>query len=237
MPPFSFSSPSVVAFVVLPIVLIGVFAWGVDAAWQRDPSARPQARRAGLIAFASGLVWMALTGLVANSGVLREWSAMPPPFFLFMLSIFVVAFGISSSSVGKRIASLPLWVLVAVQSFRLPLELAMHRLSEHGIMPEQMSYSGRNWDIVTGVTAILVAALLKTNRIGRAGAFVWNIAGLALLANILIVAVRSTPRFAAFGPDRLNVFVTYVPFVWLPAIMVLAALAGHLIIFRALRRA
>ena len=40
----------------------------------------------------------------------------------------------------------------------------------------------------------------------------------------------STPRFAAFGPDRLNIFVTYPPFVWLPAVLVLAALAGHLII-------
>jgi heme exporter protein D len=28
--------------------------------------------------------------------------------------------------------------------------------------------------------------------------------------------------------------VTYPPFVWLPAVMVLAALAGHLLIFRAL---
>jgi heme exporter protein D len=32
-----------------------------------------------------------------------------------------------------------------------------------------------------------------------------------------------------------NVFVMYAPFVWLPAVMVLAALAGHLVVFRALR--
>jgi hypothetical protein len=31
-------------------------------------------------------------------------------------------------------------------------------------------------------------------------------------------------------------FVAYPPFVWLPAVMVVAALAGHLVIFRALRR-
>jgi hypothetical protein len=29
--------------------------------------------------------------------------------------------------------------------------------------------------------------------------------------------------------------VTYPPYVWLPAVMVVAALAGHLLIFRALR--
>jgi hypothetical protein len=47
------------------------------------------------------------------------------------------------------------------------------------------------------------------------------------------VAVLSTPVFAVFGSYRLNTFVTYVPFVWLPAVMVSAALAGHLIIARA----
>jgi len=54
-----------------------------------------------------------------------------------------------------------------------------------------------------------------------------------LLTNIVVVAILSTPKFAAFGPDRLNVFVFYPPFVWLPAVLVLAALAGHLIVFRA----
>ena len=48
------------------------------------------------------------------------------------------------------------------------------------------------------------------------------------------MAILSTPRFAAFGADRLNVFVAYPPFVWLPAVLVLAALAGHLLVFRAL---
>ena len=62
----------------------------------------------------------------------------------------------------------------------------------------------------------------------------WNVGGLILLVNIVAVAILSTPTFAAFGPDRLNVFVFYPPFVWLPAVLVLAALAGHLIVFRAL---
>jgi hypothetical protein len=63
---------------------------------------------------------------------------------------------------------------------------------------------------------------------------VWNVLGLALLVNVVVVAVLLTPRFRYFGDDQLNVWVTYPPFVWLPAVMVLAALAGHLVIFRAL---
>ena len=112
----------------------------------------------------------------------------------------------------------------------------MHALGNRGIRPEQMSYSGRNFDVVTGATAIVVAGLVLAGVAGRRLVMAWNILGLALLVNIVVVAILSTPRFAVFGPDRLNVFVTYPPFVWLPAVLVLAALAGHLIVFRALKQ-
>ena len=43
------------------------------------------------------------------------------------------------------------------------------------------------------------------------------------------------PMFHRFGMDRLNVWVADPPFVWLPTVMVLTALAGHLLMFRKLR--
>jgi hypothetical protein len=52
--------------------------------------------------------------------------------------------------------------------------------------------------------------------------------------NVVTIAFLSTPTFAWFGHDRLNVWVTYPPYVWLPAVMVTGALTGHLLIFRAL---
>ena len=59
--------------------------------------------------------------------------------------------------------------------------------------------------------------------------------GLLLLINVVTVAILGTPRIRYFGDAHLNTWVTYTPFVWLPAVMVLAALAGHLIVFQALR--
>jgi hypothetical protein len=104
-------------------------------------------------------------------------------------------------------------------------------------MPVQMSFSGRNFDIFTGITALIVAALVRWGRAGRGLVLAWNILGLALLVNIMVIAILATPRIQYFGPRNINFFVAYPPFVWLPAIMVLAALAGHLIIFRALKSA
>jgi len=59
----------------------------------------------------------------------------------------------------------PLAVLVIVQSFRLPLELAMHRAFVEGLMPVQMSYSGLNFDIVTGTTALVLGLAMMVTRV------------------------------------------------------------------------
>jgi hypothetical protein len=152
---------------------------------------------------------------------------------LLLGGVLVLSVTIATSRLGTRLATgLPLWALVGVHVFRLPLELAMHGLAERGIMPVQMSYSGRNFDIVTGITAPIVAWLVWRGIGGNWLVIAWNLLGLGLLMNIVAVAIASTPPFAAFGPDRLNIFVMVTPFVWLPAVMVVAALAGHLVILR-----
>jgi hypothetical protein len=180
--------------------------------------------------------WMTATWFAAASGILRNFEATPPPFAFLVIGIVALACLIAFTPYGGVLATgLPIWALVAVQAFRLPLEVAMHAMYERGVMPIQMSYSGRNFDVVTGITAIAVAWLAASGRAGRWLVMAWNVLGLALLVNIVGVAILSTPRFRYFGDDRVNVFVMDPPFVWLPAVMVLAALAGHLLIFRALR--
>lgn len=227
MPTYSLTEPSVAAFVAIPMCLAFLFIWAV---------ARVSGPGAITAAAVGTAVWMAGTLALAVSGMLRRWDATPPPFALLVAAVVLLAVVIAFSGVGRRIASqIPLWALVATQAFRLPLELAMHRLAVRGIMPPQMSYTGFNFDIVTGATAVAVAFLLLQRRAGRALVMAWNVGGLVLLLNVVVIAIVSTPRLHVFGADRMNVFVTYPPFVWLPSVMVLAALAGHLLVFRALR--
>jgi len=224
MPAYSVTDLPILAFLLLPATIAILFVWAVAATGG-----------SGLRAAVFTLIWMGATLALADRGVFRNWDAIPPPFALLVAALIVLGVSIAFGPVGGRLATgLPLWVLVGVQAFRLPLELAMHALVSRGIMPGQMSYSGRNFDVITGATAIVVAALVAAGVAGRRLVLAWNILGLVLLANIVVVALLSTPRIAAFGPDRLNTFVTYPPFVWLPTVLVLAALAGHLIIFRAL---
>lgn len=235
LPSYSLSEPAVAAFIAIPLGLTALIAWAAHATWQRAGATPAVSRRAAASVLLLSAIWLASTWFLAGTGVLAEFDRTPPPLALLVLAVLAIAFALAFSRIGGRLAShLPLWVLVAAQSFRLPLEIAMHAMAVRGIMPSVMSYTGRNLDILSGISAILVAALVRSGYGGRRLVAAWNVMGLALLANIMIVAILATPRFQYFGAGQLNVWVMHPPFVWLPAVMVLAALAGHLIVFRAL---
>jgi hypothetical protein len=149
--------------------------------------------------------------------------------------VLSLGIGLAFSAFGTRLVrGLPLWALVASQAFRLPLEVLMHQAALEGVMPVQMSYSGWNFDVVSGLTAVPVAWMLARRHAGRRLAASWNALSAMLLAVILTVAVLSTPVFAAFGPDRMNTFVAHPPFVWLPTVMVVFAMLGHILVARKL---
>ncbi|HWL94779.1 MAG TPA: hypothetical protein VNT79_14770 [Phycisphaerae bacterium] len=231
-----YADPAVATFIVIPLLLVAALTWGTAVAWRRSGAAPEQSIRAAMRSGLAAVIWMSITWGAAQSGILRNWDQTPPPFAFLVLAIVMLAATIAWSPLGQRLARfIPLWILVAVQSFRLPLELAMHEIYERGVMPVQMSYSGLNFDIVTGATAIIVSAVVWSGRGGRRLVATWNALGLLLLINIVTIAILATPRFRYFGDDALNTWVMDPPFVWLPAVMVLAALAGHLLIVRALQ--
>jgi len=174
---------------------------------------------------------MAIQFAAAASGLLRPWDRTPP-LIAPLIAIALVLTVLLDAVVGKLSVS----ALVAFQVFRLPLELVMHRAATHGIMPMQMSYSGYNFDVISGALALPVAWAASRSRQGRVYAWIWNLAGLVLLANIVVIAVISMPSIAAFGPENLNTWVADPPYIWLPGVLVPCALLGHLLVFRALRR-
>lgn len=177
---------------------------------------------------------LVLEWMLASAGILHQWENRPPPFMVMMAVLFALTLWLGVSQTGAKIAATtPLHWLIATQIFRFPLELVMHRAAMEGMMPVQMSYSGSNFDIVTGITAIAAALLVQRGIAVRAVALGWNILGLALLANIVQIAVRSTPVFRAYGEDRLNTWIANPPYMWLPGVLVPIALLGHILIFRA----
>ncbi len=232
---------------IAPPVASSIVAWGIAllalgvAAWVawavgRGGDAAGRARQVSIAAIALA-VWMAFTWQLAARGVLARFTDVPPRFLLAVLAAVACAFILGVSPFGRRMAlALPFGALIGAQAFRLPLELVMHRAAAEGVMPVQMTYTGRNFDIATGVLALLLAAWSAAGTPPRWALWLWNVLGAALLVNVVAVAIASLPTLHAFGtePERLNTWVAFPPFVWLPTILVPAALLGHVLVTRKL---
>lgn len=226
----------VAGFIVLPLFVAAAFVFACEWAGRRlGHGDRVRQRRLVIITLAV-VGWLVVSTILATSGVLRRFDLTPPPFVLVPLAVMALGIGIPFSRVGTMLArGLPLWTLVGSQAFRFPLELVMHQAAVEGVMPVQMSYSGWNFDIVTGITAAALGSWLAIGRPPRWLVAAWNVLGVVLLFNVVTIAIVSTPIFGWFGADRLSTFLTYAPFVWLPAILVTAALMGHILIWRSAR--
>ena len=221
------ASPGLIwSFFSLAIAIAAAFVVAVHAS--AGHTARSSARRDTMLAALATATWLAVTLALAASGRL-SFTSRPPT--------AGVLIAVGTSPLGARLATgIPLAALIGMQAFRFPLELMLHRAYREGLMPVQMSYSGFNFDILTGLSAIVVALYIARRPNAVAVARIWNAAGIVLLANILTIAVLSTPTpIRVFHNEPANEWIAHAPWVWLPAVFVVAAIVGHIVIFRRLR--
>lgn len=106
--------------------------------------------------------WIVVSGAVAASGLVARWDLRPPPGLLLFGTGFVLTLALSRHAALREVARrAPVALLIGFQAFRLPLEWFMHRAYSEGLMPIQMSYSGRNFDIVTGILAVALVLMAR----------------------------------------------------------------------------
>lgn len=193
--------------------------------------------RAGVLAAAVAAA-MVVSALAAWTGLLQRNDLRPPPMAVMIVFVFVTAFWAGLSPFGLASArEVPLVAMIGLQGFRLPLEdVVMHRAAEVGIMPVELSYSGYNFDIVTGIGAIALAGLLGMGvRVPRSVVWTWNVWGCWCLAVIAVIAIATSPMVRLFGEaPHVNTWVLFVPYVWLPVVLVTVAMFGHIVITRTL---
>ncbi len=202
-----------VFFVVQVTLLLGFWTWLFG-------------RRVGI-----GLgLFLTLTGLAANAGWLR-FGSMPPPIFLVLAPTTILTILLARSEAAGRVST---GLLIGYQSFRIFVEIFLWWGHREGIVPVQLTWEGRNFDVLTGVSAPLVAWLASRREASTWLPAAWNFMGLALLVNVVTVAALSMPTpFQRFHPT--NLFVAEAPFIWLPLFLVQSALFGHVVLMRRIR--
>lgn len=217
-----------VSFVILTATCLLVIYWGLKTGlkkFEEDQRKRILNRYWIILA-----IWIGLTSLASLSGFTSDFDSLPPrPALFILIPAVALIFILRSKHTASILQSIPPQYLINIQVFRVPVEILLWLLLLSGVTPIQMTFEGRNFDILVGLTAPLAAYLtFSKGRRNRKLAIAWNIFGLVLLANILIIAVLSMPTpLRMFMNEPANTEVGKFPVIFLPAILVPIAYYFH----------
>jgi phosphoglycerol transferase MdoB-like AlkP superfamily enzyme len=176
------------------------------------------------------LVWATLIAGLSWTGFFENTESQPPRFVFVLLPASVLTY-----LAYRRLQSqnLSVSLLIAMHILRIPVELILYQLFLQAQVPELMTYQGWNFDILSGISAVVILVLYVIKKLNRWVFLSWNWMGLGLLAIIVVVAVLSSPTpLQQFAFEQPNVAVLKFPFIWLPAVVVPIVLLSHLLLIR-----
>lgn len=179
--------------------------------------------------------WMIAQTVISFSGFYKITDTVPPRVGLLLMPPLVMTIILFSTKKGRLfIDGLNIETLTLFHIIRVPVELTLFWLFMHKFVPELMTFEGRNFDILSGISAPVIyyfGFVKKT--INQSVILIWNFACLGLLINIAVNAILSVPgAFQQFAFDQPNVGILMFPFVFLPSVLVPLVLFSHLTTIR-----
>ncbi len=178
------------------------------------------------------LCWILLQVGVSLTGFYTNTEVMPPRFLLLVLPALIIILALSVLPRFKNyIHNFNTETLTLLHVVRIPVEIVLYGLYLHKVVPEIMTFEGRNFDILSGFTALLIFYFAYRKK-GLSNKIIvwWNVLGLVLLFNIVVTAVLSAPfPFQQLAFDQPNIAVLYFPYILLPGFIVPLVLFSHII--------
>lgn len=117
----------------------------------------------------------------------------------------------------------------AVHIVRFPVELLLFQFALRELVPIEMTYKGWNFDIIPGVTSILLILWMRFGTVNRKLLFGWNIIGLIFIFFILTNGFLSQELlYENFGYSVPNKALTYPPTVLLGGVIVPIVIYSHI---------
>lgn len=166
--------------------------------------------------------WAILVSGLSLAGVMGNFNVFPfniGPLLLLPLIISIVF--TFSKSLREVLPHIHPGRIIRLQVFRVFVEILLWFLFIDNLLPIQMTFEGRNFDVLSGLTAPLIAFLAFRNKISKPVLIAWNLICLGLLINIVTVAILSMPTpIRYFMNEPANTIVAQFPISWLPTFLV-----------------
>jgi hypothetical protein len=179
------------------------------------------------------LVWLGVTGVLGSRHFFEDFHSLPPRIPLFLL-LFIMALAVLGIRLLKDhgLARVRQFHLVLFQAFRIPVEILLSQLAMASLLPMEMSFHGRNFDILTGLTALPLAWYVhhKGEAASKKLLIAWNILGLILVSIVMIHGLLSAPYpLQVLKLEVDNFIIGFFPVIWLPLFLVPTAYFFHIV--------
>lgn len=185
------------------------------------------------------LGWTALQVALGLAGFYQDTVSLPPRTMVLAVLPTVIGIVVLFNTASGRAAvdRLDLRTLTWLHLIRIPVEVVLWLLVHRQLLSESMSVGGTNFDVLSGLSAPVVALLaFRNGQVNRRLLRIWNWICLLLLANVVITASLAIPSpIQQHSFDQPNIAVLYFPFNLLPSVVVPLVLLAHLAALRRLR--
>lgn len=222
-------------FGLTTVVTLLLFIWSIRNA---DSEKTRKKSKPVLIALT---IWLVIQMILTLNNFYNTGNdSLPPKILLFgiMPAMLAIVLLFATRDGRQFLDSLPLKNVTYLNVVRIPVEFILFWLCLQKAVPELMTFAGRNFDILSGITAPFIAYFGLTKfKLNRRIILTWNFICLALLINIVVIALFSAPSpIQKFAFEQPNIAILNFPFSWLPTFIVPVVLLGHLTSIRQLMR-
>ena len=185
-----------------------------------------------VLMFSSG--WLFIQAFLAKQEFYLQTKAMPPRLLAALLPTILLILILFTKQNGKAfIVGLNTKYLILLNIVRIPVEMVLLLLFIHKAIPQSMTFEGSNFDILSGITALVIYYFFSKNKLSKRIFRDWNILCLILVVNVVITGILSAPLpFQQFAFKQPNIAVLYFPYIWLPSFIVPVVIFSHLALLR-----
>ena len=217
--------------IILALGLLSMIAYGLGSVLERLRLAERRQRLIRRFTLTALILWMVLLAVLSLGGFFQHYAWIPPSIVLAAVPPFLVILALLASRAFRlMLRVLPMSWLVYAQTFRLILDLFLWLGYKGGYVPPQMTFAWLNYDIIVGLTAPMAGyVFFGKGRYHRLEAIWWNLFGLLILVNTMLVGWLSLPTpYQVFRTQPDMAFLADFPFAWIPGFFLPLALAMHL---------
>lgn len=172
-------------------------------------------------------IWISYLILLNQTGILRDFDLPPKvPVLVVLPAILLIILLVNKKFMKHAFQNTPTHVPVALQSFRIFVELLIYATYLKGIFPQKATFEGMNFDVLVGISSIFISFAVAKGAIKNTGILIWNVASICILL-LTVYSFISTYYFSDFVASGLGYQFVELPYLLLASVLLPVAIFLH----------